>query len=490
VFVVMVASECAPVAQAGGLGEVVFGLSRELELRGNAVEIVLPKYDVLRYDRIHGLTVAYQDLWVPWYSGAVHCTVFFGFVEGRKCFFIEPHSADAFFDRGHLYGSHDDVSRFAFFSKAALEFMLKAGKRPEIIHCHDWQTALVPVLLFEIYQPYGMEVQRVCLTVHNFSHQGVTGEGVLWATGLRDPARYFASERLRDDSNPAALNLLKGGIVYANFVTTVSPTHAWEVGNADQGRGLGHTLYVHRTKFGGVLNGVDYEVWNPEIDQSIAQRYSADSIDQKYANKQALRARFMLRDGYQPIICYVGRLDHQKGVHLVHHAIFYALDRGAQFLLLGSSPDPAISGHFWHLKHYLNDHPDVHLELQFSPELAHLVYAGSDVLVMPSMFEPCGLAQLIALKYGTIPIVRASGGLADTVADRDYASDPPAQRTGYVFEHSDHPAIESAMSRAIGLWHDHPQQFRELMLNGMRIDRSWAHPGQDYLNIYDHIRHK
>jgi starch synthase len=142
----MVASECAPVAQAGGLGEVVFGLSRELELRGNAVEIVLPKYDVLRYDRIYGLTVAYEDLWVPWYSGAVHCKVFFGFVEGRKCFFIEPHSPDRFFDRGQLYRSDDDVSRFAFFCKAALEFMLKSGKRPEIIHCHDWQTALVPAL--------------------------------------------------------------------------------------------------------------------------------------------------------------------------------------------------------------------------------------------------------------------------------------------------------------------------------------------------------
>ena len=155
-FVMMVASEYAPVAQAGGLGEVVSGLSRELELRGNAVEIVLPKYDCLRYDRIHGLTVAYEDLWVPWFSGAIHCTVFFGFVEGRKCFFIEPHSADRFFDRGHLYRSGDAVSRFAFFSKAALEFMLKSGKRPDIIHCHDWQTALVPVLLYELYQHIGI----------------------------------------------------------------------------------------------------------------------------------------------------------------------------------------------------------------------------------------------------------------------------------------------------------------------------------------------
>jgi len=486
----MVAPECAPVAQAGGLGDVVFGLSRELELRGNAVEIVLPKYDCLRYDRIHGLTVAYEDLWVPWYRAAVHCTVFFGFVEGRKCFFIEPHSPDRFFDRGHLYGSDDDASRFAFFCKAALEFMLKADKRPEIIHCHDWQTALVPVLLFEIYQQIGMGEQRVCFTAHNFGHQGITGESILWATGLCNPSRYFAYERLRDSFNPAALNLMKGGIVYSNFVTTVSRGHAWEVCYCDEGRGLGHTLHVHRDKFGGVINGVDYEVWNPEIDPRIPHRYGPDSIDDKYLNKHALRDRFMLRHEYKPVVAYVGRLDNQKGVHLIHHAIFYALDRGAQFVLLGSSPDPAINGHFWHLKHYLNDHPDVHLELQFCPELAHLVYAGSDLLVMPSMFEPCGLAQSIALKYGTVPIVRAVGGLADTIADRDYAWDPPDQRTGYVFHHSDHQALESAMTRAIGLWHDYPQDFRYLMLNGMRTDRSWARPGQDYLNIYDHIKHK
>jgi starch synthase len=177
-------------------------------------------------------------------------------------------------------------------------------------------------------------------------------------------------------------------------------------------------------------------------------------------------------------------------VHLVHHAIFYALERGAQFVLLGSSPDAAVTRQFWHLKQHLNENPDVHLELRFDPELAHLVYAGSDLLVMPSMFEPCGLAQLIALRYGTVPIVRASGGLADTVADRDHAADPPEQRTGYVFEHADHHAIESAMARAIGLWHGDPQGFRGLALNGMRIDRSWAQPAQDYLNIYDYIRHK
>ena len=489
-FVVMVATECAPVAQARGLGDVVFGLSRELELRGHAVEIVLPKYNCLRYDRIYGLTIACQDLWVLWYSGTVHCTVWFGFVDGRKCFFIEPHSHDSFFDRGHLYGSRDDVERFAFFSKAALEFLLKSGKRPEIIHCHDWQTALVPVLLYEMYQYVGMADQRVCFTAHNFGHQGIADESILWAAGLCDPGSFFNHARLQDNFNPAALNLLKGGIVYSNFVTTVSPGHAWEASYSHQGRGLGHTLYVHRDKFGGVLNGVDYDVWNPEIDPLIPQRYGPDSIDGRYVNKGVLRERFMLRHEYKPIVAYVGRLDGQKGVHLIRHAIFYALAEGAQFVLLGSSPDPTVNGHFWHLKHYLNDHPDAHLELQFSPELAHFVYAGADLLVMPSMFEPCGLCQLIALKYGTVPIVRACGGLGDTVADHDCARVPPEQRNGYVFEHVDHQALESAMARAIGLWYGYPQDFRYLMLNGMRGDHSWARPGQDYLNIYDYIKHK
>src|SRR5512132_3312360 len=180
----MVTSECAPVVHAGGLGDVVFGLSRELELRGAAVEIVLPKYDCMRYDRIFALSPTYDDLWVPWYGAAIHCTVWFGFVEGRKCFFIEPHSADRFFERGHFYGSPDDAMRFAFFSKAALEFMLQANKRPDVLHCHDWQTGLVPVLLYEIYQQVGLAELRVCYTIHNFSHQGISGESVLWATGL------------------------------------------------------------------------------------------------------------------------------------------------------------------------------------------------------------------------------------------------------------------------------------------------------------------
>ena len=489
-YIVMVAPECAPAAHAGGLGDVVFGLSRELEIRGHAVEIILPRYDSLRIDQIWGWNLVHADLWVPWYNAAIHCSVWFGYLHGRKCFFIEPHSRDNFFDRGVIYGCPDDTMRFAFFSKAALEFMLKANKRPDVIHCHDWHTGLVPVLLFEIYKFHGMPDQRVCFTIHNFKHQGIDGERVLHATGLGRPWHYFQLERLRDDFNPSAINLTKGGVVYSNFVTTVSRGYAWETSYSDQGYGLGHTLHVHAHKVGGVRNGVDYDVWNPEIDALIPHRYSLESLERKYWDKDALRDRVWLRKAFKPLIAYIGRLDSQKGVHLVRHALFYSLAHGAQFVLLGPTSDPSIGHEFWRLKHELNENPDCHLELRFDKDLAHLIYAGADMVVVPSNFEPCGLVQMIALRYGTVPIVRAVGGLSETVFDRDFSSRPAEERNGYVFHQSDGAGIESAMRRGIGLWYDYPQEFRYLMLNGMRYDYSWNHPGQDYLNIYYYIRHK
>jgi starch synthase len=486
----MVASECAPVAKVGGLADVVFGLSRELEIRGNAIEIILPKYDCMRYDQIWGLQITMPDLWVPWYGGAIHCSVWFGFVHGRKCFFIEPHSPENFFNRGAFYGFKDEPMRFAFFSKAALEFILKSGKRPDIIHCHDWHTGLVPVMLAEIYRHHGLFEQRVCYTIHNFKHQGIAGGDVLWATGLHRPEYYFSYHQLRDNFNDKALNFMKGGIVYSNFVTTVSPNHAWEARETEQGHGLAHTLQVHGSKFGGVLNGVDYEVWNPNIDRFIPYQYSPEELDAKYGNKDALRDRFWLRKDWKPIIAYVGRLDQQKGVHLIRHALFFSIWNNAQFVLLGTSPEHEIGAYFWHLKNHLNNSPDCHLEIGFNEELSHLIYAGADMIVVPSLFEPCGLAQMIGLKYGTVPIVREVGGLVDTVFDRDYSYKPPHERNGYTFKQSDETALESAIHRAIGLWYGYPDEFRNLILNGMNYDNSWNHPGQHYLNIYEYIRHK
>ena len=305
----MVAPECAPAAKAGGLGDVVSGLSRELELRGHAVEIILPKYASMRYPDIWDLQPSYRDLWVPWYGERVNCTVWFGYASGRKCFFIEPHSAANFFGRDRLYGYWDDAERFAFFAKAAVEFMFRANKRPDIVHCHDWQTGLVPVLLHEQYAGV-MPGQKICYTIHNFRHQGTSDERVLWATQLGRPDHFLDADRLGDDF-----------------------------------------------------------------------RY-------------------------------------------------------------------------------------------------------------PSMFEPCGLAPLIGMRYGTVPVVRATGGMIDTVFDRDHSGRTPAERNGYVFHHTDNRAIESALSRALRLWFARPREFRHLAAGSMQADYSWRRPGQDYLAIYGHLQHR
>ncbi len=488
-YIMMIAPEMSPVAKVGGLADVVFGLSRELEIRGNAVEIVLPKYDNLRADHIWGLAPTFHDLWVPWQGGAVHCTVYFGFVHGRKCFFIEPHSRDRFFERRKVYGDPDDVLRFAFFSQAAMEFIFKSGKQPDIIHCHDWQTALVPVFLYETYQALGLTHPRVCFTIHNFRHQGICGDNVLYATGLNRPPYFHHHDRL-GALQRGALNLMKGGVVYSNFVNTVSPTYAGEAKDRYNAFGLESVLHAHHVKYGGILNGIDYEVWNPQKDPYIPTAYSAATIHDKYANKQALRHRLLLADNAKPIVAFVGRLDPQKGLDLVRHAIFYCVNHGAQFVLLGSGAEPGIDDHFRQIKEQINDNPDSHLEIGFNEELSHLIYAGADMLIVPSRFEPCGLTQMIAMRYGTIPIVRSVGGLADTVFDKDHSERPLDRRNGYVFHQDDNRGLEAALGRAIACFYMFPEHFRHLMLNAMRSDYSWNIPGQHYLNVYDFIRNK
>lgn len=490
-YIVQIASECAPVIKAGGLGDVVYGLSREISSRGHCVEIVLPKYDCMRYDHVWGMHEAYRDLWVPWFDGVIHCSVQCGWVHGQLCFFIEPHSRDQFFNRGNYYGNHDDQLRFAFFSKAALEFLLKSGKRPDVIHCHDWQTGLVPVMLYEMYGWHGMANQRVCYTIHNFKHQGTWGEEILTATGLNRPEYYFTPAKLQDNGNPFALNLMKGGIVYANYVNTVSPHHAWEARFTEIGCGLQPTLEAHQSKFGGILNGIDYGMWSPDTDELIEANYSIPDFENKALNKKALRDRFLLSGNDKPIVAFIGRLDQQKGMHQVHHAIYYCLEQGAQFVMLGSATEKAINDWFWKEKTYLNDNADCHLEISFSEELARLIYAAADIMIVPSNYEPCGLTQIISLKYGTVPVVRGVGGLVNTIFDWDYDTERERnERNGFVFYENDHVALESALTRALDLYKQESDLFEQLAKQGMDYDYSWKRPGDQYEGVYEHIRYK
>ncbi len=489
-YIVQIASECAPVIKAGGLGDVVYGLSQELEAQGHCVELILPKYDCMRYDHIWGMHDAYKDLWVPWNGGSVHTSVYCGWVHGRVCFFIEPHSDNRYFDRGCYYGEFDDQMRFAFFSKAALEFLLQSNKRPDIIHCHDWQTGLIPVMLYEMYQYYGMDRQRVCYTIHNFKHQGIGQLDILQATGLNRPDYYYQFERLRDNSG-SAINFMKGGIVYANYVNTVSPHHAWEARFSDVGCGLQGVLDFHQAKFGGILNGISYDFWDPESDRYIPHHYSKSDLTGKEDNKKALRDRLTMRQVDKPLVCFIGRLDQQKGVHLVHHAIYYALNQRAQFVMLGSATEQTINDQFWREKNHLNNNPDAHLEIGYNEELAHLIYAAADIIVVPSNYEPCGLTQVISMKYGTVPVVRGVGGLLNTVFDWDYdETHPLEERNGFVFYQQDFKALESAMSRAIGLWYGDRETFQQLQSQGMEYDYSWKEPAEKYNGVYEFIRAK
>jgi len=485
--ITMIASECAPVAKVGGLADVVIGLASDISQRENEVEIILPKYDCLRHDKISDLKEFYPDLRVPWLKGAIRCTVWSGMVHNCKSFFIEPHSSDNFFNRKMVYGCPDDTTRFAFFCKAAMEFLYKSGKRPDIIHCHDWPTGLVPVLLDEIYKPIGMDSSRVCFTIHNFRHQGLAGTNILFATGLNRPEYFLKPDKLSDTAYRNCINFMKSGIVYSSFITSVSPQYMWEAKNTDQGCGLSSLLNQFNGKIEGVLNGIDYTIWDPEKDLHIPIQFSPETIDKKSEIKNTLREHLHLRKDNKPILSFIGRLDEQKGIHLIRHALFYSLSHGAQFVLLGTSPDPKITRDFALLQMQFSDHSDCRIVLKFDEELSHLIYAGSDLFMVPSMYEPCGLTQMIALKYGTVPVVRSVGGLVNTVFDRDYSEKPKDERNGYTFQHTDEKAIESALYRAFDLWYNHPGEFRELMINGMHYDFSWKVSGEKYLEIYKKI---
>ena len=485
--ITMVGAECAPVAKAGGLGDVIHGLSRELTRQGHEVEAILPKYDCLRLDLIEDLHRAYDDLRVPFFQQPVPCEVDCGYVGGVRCFFIDPRSDHRFFERGKIYGDADDPGRFAFFSRAVLELLLKTGKQPDIIHSHDWQTALVPVLLREIYDALGLSRPQVCHTLHNLAHQGVAGDHVLRAVAL-NPARLMTADRLRDWGNPQSANLLKGAIVYASAVTTVSPRHAREILETDQGMGLTETLQAHREKLRGVVNGIDVETWDPQADPYIVQTYGPDSLPGKARNKQELRRRFGLVDELRPLVCIVGRLERQKGVELIRHGIYFSLENGCQVVLLGTAMEPWIDELFRDIKRDTDGNPRCHLELEYDEELSHQIHAAADILVVPSAFEPCGLTQMVAMRYGVVPVARRVGGLADTVFDANHSDKAFEEVNGFLFDDFTTEGLESALSRAIRLWYKHPEYFRKLRLNGMHRDDSWAAPAAEYVEIYERIK--
>ncbi len=491
--IVNIASELAPLAKVGGLADVTLGLSRELSWKGHDVDIIIPKYDCMDTSQIRDFTVDYQDL-LSYYSGEwFHNTVWIGWVENLKVYFIEPHHPRHFFNRGCFYGCDDDIERYLYFCRTALEFLFKREIQPDILHLHDWQTSAIPLLYSDMYKALGFKKAKTIFTIHNIEYQGMCATSDLDKIGLKGNS-YLVPEKLQDSIYANSINLLKGGIVYSDFVTTVSPNYAKEVKTPLGGRGLESTLNKYSAKFKGILNGIDYSYWNPEIDRYLPAHFSSreipankkdrSTLDHKAYIKKILRERLNLAEAHRPIIGCITRLVPQKGLELIKHTMMHVVEKGGQFILLGSSPIPAINNEFHELKHQFADHPHVYLILHHQEDLAHLIYGGSDIFLVPSLFEPCGLTQMIALKYGAVPIVRRTGGLADTIFDVDNSDKPFEQTNGYTFDVPDAAGVDSAVNRAIQCWFHDQDKWRHLMINGMNIDFSWNKSADLYLDIY------
>lgn len=487
-YIVHIASELAPVAKVGGLGDVIHGLSKQQQKNGNLVEIILPKYDVLKLNYVDDWTLAFPDLWSFEDSFKFHNAVWSGFVDGLKTYFIEPHHNQYYFNRGSIYGSFNDNERFLFFCRAALEFLFTAEKKPDIIHVHDWPTAVIPLLLKTIYTDLGFSYGASVMTIHNLEHQGKCHPRYLTRIGLRGED-YRTLGRLQDPVDPSLLNLLKGGIVYADKVTTVSPNYLKEIKTSEYGFHLDPIIQKHQNKIEGILNGIEIETWSPAKDPNLISNYPADpkQIDLicklKRENREELCRKLQKKNFSGPLFVCISRIAKQKGPNLIIKAILSVLEKGGSFILLGSSPDTHLIKQFELLQNHFHSHPNVYISLEFNEALAHLVFASADAILIPSLYEPCGLTQMIAMRYGTVPIARKTGGLADTISDVDDPSIAQSKKTGFLFETPTEASMDEVINRAFACYNN-PPLWRTLIQNGLSTDFSWTKSAIEYQKVY------
>lgn len=494
--IIHISAELAPVAKEGGLADVVYGLARESNRQGHSAEVILPNYDVALEEEVDAFSCITKNLQTPFSGKTFQNSIWKGSVGGIPTYFLEPHHPKMLFERGCIYGCDDDVDRFLYFSRASLEFLMQQQPRPDIIHLHDWQTAIVAPLLMALAKDFGPPLPKVVFTVHNLEYQGRCAPGDIEKVGLQRDA-FYSKGKMQDNIYPEALNLLSGGILYSDAVITVSPTYAQEVLTPEYGKGLESLLREQSNKFSGILNGLDYGYWNPETDKYLPAHFSSKefssngkshtTLSRKGYVKRVLKERLLLDEERRPLLATICRLVPQKGIELIKHAIRLASGLGAQFVLLGSSPIPSISDEFHWLQEEYAHHPHVRLILRHYEDLAHLIYAGSDMFLVPSRFEPCGLTQLIALRYGTIPIVRRTGGLKDTIFDVEQKNASPKKANGYTFDEFTPDAFESTLRRAIHCWYHEPEKWREFIIKGMEQDFSWEKPAKEYFNIYNEL---
>ncbi|OGN56506.1 MAG: hypothetical protein A3D96_02795 [Chlamydiae bacterium RIFCSPHIGHO2_12_FULL_44_59] len=460
--IVHLAAEFAPIAKAGGLGEVIVGLSRALTQKGLDVEVLLPKYDFIRLEsgKIKQKVPHFQCL-------GNDNTAWSAVVEECHLTLLEAHHPAQFFNRGKIYGLEDDIARFLYFSRLAIEYLLIQGQPIDILHLHDWHVSLVAPMVKKLFK--GLEVKAVVLTIHNLEYQGKCTVRDLENIGCGPLAREHA------------VNLLEMGILYADAVIPVSPSYAEEILTPEYGFGLDPVLRQFAVKIHGILNGIDRKIWTPEKDPLFDVHYSTESVQK---GKKHYKRKFQKDTEKTPWIGAVSRLVPQKGPALLEEALYTTLKLNGTFLLLGSSPIPQIQEQFYKLQVKYKGHPQVFFHFEYEETLAHEMYAALDYLLVPSKFEPCGLTQMIAMRYGTVPIVRKTGGLKDTVFDCEDSRISVDKRNGFVFEAFTADSMNHTLQRAFDLFRFNPNTYHSLVRKGMLSDFSWDKPAEAYCKLY------
>lgn len=475
--ILMAASEAVPFCKTGGLADVVGALSQVLARSGHEVSLFLPKYRSVS-GGAHSLKSLGTYYWIPMgerleKAGLAHAK--WGNVQ---VYFVE---SPKYFDREELYrtaaGDYpDNAERFVFFSRAVLEGAKLIGFKPDVIHAHDWQTALIPAYLKTLYHIDAFFVKTATLlTVHNIAYQGLFPKHILflagfgWADFTPDKLEFFGS-----------INFLKAGLVFADLLSTVSPTYSQEIqSSSDFGRGLEGVLRARSKDLAGVLNGIDTEVWNPESDILLPFRYEKESVQEgKKKCKRHLQqmADVEVREDI-PLVGIVSRLDPQKGLDLVLQ-VFEELQGGPVELVVLGTGDPALCQGFTRLSQKVPAR--IYFRGTFDEGFAHLIYAASDLFLMPSRFEPCGLGQMIAMRYGSIPVVTQTGGLKDTVVDFSHG---PGKANGFVSSVADVEGLKSTLRAALSVYQQ-TAIWRQIVSNAVETDFSWDRSASAYVNLY------
>ena len=475
-----VCAEFAPLAKSGGLGDVTAGLAGTLAEAGQDVCVVIPRYGMI------DTAMAYVD---P--QPAVESTRFN--LSGTELSYSVLRQLDTpanlsvflvdcreLFGEQHIYGSGDrEAHRFMLLSRAALALCRQLEWPPDIVHCHDWHTALLPLLLSEargsdrVFEP-----SSSVLTIHNIGYQGVFPTRVMREAGRAQLLKRFDPV----DVANSEVNFLKTGIEHADALTTVSRTHAREIQSPAYGMGLDPLLRRRSHRLQGILNGVDHSCWNPATDPALVRNYTASTLAHKADSKQALIKELGLDiEAGSPLIGVVSRLVRQKGIDLIVDAAPQIVGgRQVGMAILGAGEPPYAAA----LRELADEFPGQIVFVEAHDEtLAHRILAGTDLLLVPSRYEPCGLTQLYALRYGTVPVVRKTGGLADTIAHYDPGT---RQGNGSVFEHADAAGLRWAVNTALGWYSDH-DTWQQLMRNGMAADFSWEHQALEYLSLYGRL---